>query len=177
MPRALPMHLGVRGGVMKLEKRQLSGREKDEAAIRQLAQLRERLYCDNSSVARRAAFNLSWMQEDGLEILQEALLSDASHRTKSAAAYGLRSMHGRMKKLSRAVLEEGTKDSNHETRRVCKSALELLEKPRSERIKAGKPRRGKFRIKEVRGNRKPYKKSPQAGNERPYPPGRRFARH
>jgi hypothetical protein len=162
---------------MKLQKRQPSGREKDEAAIRLLAQLRERLYCDNSSVARRAAFNLSWMQEDGLEILQEALLSDASHRTKSAAAYGLRSMHGRMKKLSRAVLKEGTKNPNQETRLVCKSALELLEKPRSERIKAGRPRSGKFRIKEIRGNKKPYRRSPQTDNGRPYPPGRRFAGH
>ena len=159
-----------------MEKRQPSGREKDEAAVRLLAQLRERLYCDNSSVARRAAFNLSWMQEDGLEILQEALLSNATHRTKSAAAYGLRSTHGRMKKLSRAVLEEGAKDSNRETRRVCKSALELLEKPRSERIKAGR-RGGKFQIREIQGNRKPYRRSSQTGNGRSYPPGRRFARH
>lgn len=161
---------------MKLEKRQPSGREKDQASVKLLAQLRERLYCDNSSVARRAAFNLSWMQEDGLEILQEALLSNASHRAKSAAAYGLRSMHGRMKKLSLAVLEEGTKDSNKETRRVCKSALEILKKPKSERTKAGRPRRGKFRIKEVRGNKKSYRRSSKTGNGRSYPSGRRFSR-
>lgn len=162
---------------MIMEKRQPSGREKDEAAVKLLAQLRERLYCDNSSVARRAAFNLSWMQEDGLDILQETLLSNASHRAKSAAAYGLRSMHGRMKKLSQAVLEEGAKDSNRETRQVCRSALDLLGKPKSERIKAGQAHRGKFRIKEVQGNRKSYNRSPQRGNERRFPQDSRFARH
>jgi len=56
---------------MRLEKRKPSGREKDEASIKLLAQLREKLYSEHVGTARRAAFNLSWMQEDGLEILKE----------------------------------------------------------------------------------------------------------
>jgi predicted N-acetyltransferase YhbS len=80
---------------MSLGKREPSGREKDEAAVEQLAQLREKLHVDDISKARKAAFNLSWMQEDGLEILTEALFGNFQRTTKKAAAYGLRSMHGR----------------------------------------------------------------------------------
>jgi hypothetical protein len=90
---------------MKLKKRVPSGREKDQQAVELLEQLREKIYCDNSSVARHAAFNLSWMQEDGLEILKEALYGIANRTAKSAAAYGLRKMRGRMKKQALAMLE------------------------------------------------------------------------
>jgi hypothetical protein len=51
---------------MKLEKRQPSGREKDEASIELLAKLRDQLYVSNISTVRQSAFHLSWMQEDGL---------------------------------------------------------------------------------------------------------------
>ena len=112
---------------MKLTKRMPSGREKDQAAIIKLEQLREKVYADNPSVARHAAFNLSWMQEDGFDILKEALFSTASRATKGAAAYGLRKMRGRMKKNGIALLEEGLKHSNEGTRQVCARAL-LLEK-------------------------------------------------
>ena len=81
---------------MKLERRKPSGREKNEASIKLLEQLRERLHSDETSSARRAAFNLSWMQEDGLDILKEALFSNSPKKTKTAVAYGLRCMHGRM---------------------------------------------------------------------------------
>ncbi|MFA5554165.1 MAG: hypothetical protein WCZ89_00430 [Phycisphaerae bacterium] len=162
---------------MKLENRKPSGREKDEAAVQLLAQLRERLHCDNSSVARRAAFNLSWMQEDGLEILQEGLLRGFSHRTKSAAAYGLRNMHGRMKKLSVAVLKEGSKDSHSLTREVCIGALDLLNKPRAERIKMGRQKSSKFRIREIKGGRRPGQRSFRNGQGRTFPPGRSTVRH
>jgi hypothetical protein len=61
-------------GFVKLEKRKPSGREKDQASIELLELLREKLFSNDISIARRAAFNLPWMQEDGLEILKEALV-------------------------------------------------------------------------------------------------------
>ena len=112
---------------MKLTKRVPSGREKDQAAIIKLEQLREKVYCDNPSAARHASFNLSWMQEDGYDILKEALFGTACRATKGAAAYGLRKMRGRMKKNGIALLVEGIRHSNIGTRQVCARAL-LLEK-------------------------------------------------
>ena len=61
---------------MEFEKRVLSGREKDEASIRLLRKLRELLYSSDASNRRRAAYKLSWMQEDGLDILQAALFGN-----------------------------------------------------------------------------------------------------
>jgi hypothetical protein len=116
---------------IKLKKRVPSGREKDQAAIELLERLREKVYCDNPSVARHAAFNLSWMQEDGYDILKEALFSTACRATKGAAAYGLRKMRGRMKKNGIALLVEGLRHSNEGTRQVCARAL-LLEKESKE---------------------------------------------
>jgi hypothetical protein len=112
---------------MRLKKRIPSGREKDQKAIEMLARLREEVYSENPSAARHAAFNLSWMQEDGFDILKEALFGTAGRATKGAAAYGLRKMRGRMKKNGMALLEEGLRHSNEGTRQVCARAL-LLEK-------------------------------------------------
>jgi hypothetical protein len=111
---------------MRLAKRKPSGREKDQAAIEQLERLREKVYSDNPSMARHAAFNLSWMQEDGYEILKEALYSNGTRTSKSAAAYGLRKMRGRMKKQAMSLLQEGLKHGNEDTRQVCTKALQLL---------------------------------------------------
>jgi hypothetical protein len=111
---------------MNLNKRQPSGREKDEAAINLLARLREKLHSDNSSIARRSAFNLSWMQEDGLEILKETLFSRATRRAKSAAAYGLRKMHGRMRKAALEVFKDGLEHPNYDTKVTCHAALSQL---------------------------------------------------
>jgi hypothetical protein len=109
---------------MNLGKRKPSGREKDEAAVKLLDELRERLYSDNPSNRRKAAFNLSWMQEDGLDILKEALFGPRFPRTaKTAAAYGLRSMHGRMKKMAIEVFQEGLKHPSRDTCHICKAAL------------------------------------------------------
>jgi hypothetical protein len=116
---------------MKLKKRVPSGREKDQAAIIKLEQLREKVYAENPSVARHAAFNLSWMQEDGYDILKEALFGTACRATKGAAAYGLRKMRGRMKKNGIALLVEGLRHSNEGTRQVCARAL-ILEKESKE---------------------------------------------
>ena len=135
---------------MKLKGREISGREKDEASVRLLGQLRERLYSDDISSARRAAFNLSWMQEDGLGILKEALLSSYPRKAKTAAAYGLRRMQGRMKKMALEVLKQGLEHANRDTRSACRNALALL-KSGARGKSAAKTAKGvvKFRIREV----------------------------
>ena len=133
---------------MKEQKRRSTGREKDEESIRLLERLMEKLYSDNSSVARRAAFNLSWMQEDGLDVLRQILFSDAGRKSKSAAAYGLRNMHGRMKKNARDILEQGLKSSNRNTQKASQNALDLLDGKVSPKFTQNK-RRNKFKIREI----------------------------
>jgi len=135
---------------MNLKKREISGREKDETSIKLLARLREKLHSDNSSIARRSAFNLSWMQEDGLDILKEALFGRATRRAKSAAAYGLRNMHGRMKKAALEVFKQGLEHTSNDTRVVCQKALSQLgvnekEKPPLEK----KVEAGRIKIQEI----------------------------
>jgi len=145
------------GAFMKLDRRKPSGREKDERSIRVLEQLRERLYSEHVPAARRAAFNLSWMQEDGLDILKEALFSGAARRTKAAATYGLRKMQGRMKKMALDLLQRGLKGPDRNTRVVCEHALALLNEKGDEKSRSDKAaRRGKVRIKEIpkRGGRR-----------------------
>ncbi len=111
---------------MKLEKRKPSGREKNEEAIQLLENLRQQLYSPNLTIVRQSAFHLSWLQEDGLDILKEALLSSTSKKTKNAATYGLRKMRGRMAKMAIDVLKEGTKHPNHITVSICENALSVL---------------------------------------------------
>jgi len=111
---------------MNSEETKQSGREKDQASIRILEKLRELLHSSNPSVRRQAAFHLSWMQEDGLEILREVLFGDFHAATKNAAAYGLRKMHGRMKKMSLDVFEQGLRQPDSDTREVCRRALLLM---------------------------------------------------
>lgn len=136
---------------MKLGKRKISGREKDEESVRLLAQLRESLFAEDASVRRRAAFSLSWMQEDGLDILKESLFGKFPARTKSAAAYGLRSMRGRMKKMAWKVFEQGLQHQDHVTKQVCKKNL-------SGKLTGGgarsgnrrEPKTGRFEVREIR---------------------------
>jgi hypothetical protein len=111
---------------MMLPERKPSGREKDEAAVTLLAQLRQKLHSEEISLARKAAFNLSWMQEDGLDILVEALFGSFPRDTKKAAAYGLRSMNGRMRKLAEATLTRGLASPNRLTREACAKSLQLM---------------------------------------------------
>ena len=141
----------LRGGTMNLERRPVSDKEKDEDSAELLDKLRGRLHCGNVSIARRAAYNLSWMQEDGLDILKEALLADSPKATKTAAAYGLRNMRGRMKKMALACLEEGSEQPNRDIRDVCNRALMLLgmKSPEASPSKAS-GKRGKFKIGEIR---------------------------
>jgi predicted chitinase len=165
---------------MKLKKRVPSGREKDQEAIELLERLREHIYCDNPSAARHASFNLSWMQEDGFEILKEALCSNANRAAKGAAAYGLRKMRGRMRKQGFELLEEGLKHSNEGTRQVCARAL-LLEKqsrqaPQQQPAQHSPPKykpKPKFRITEI--SHESPRRIPRPGRKNP-PQESRFNR-
>jgi HEAT repeat protein len=140
---------------MESERRTLSGREKDEAAIRLLEKLQDQLRSSDASNRRRAAFNLSWMQEDGLEILKNALFGNDHITTKNAAAYGLRKMGGRMKKMALEVLNEGLKHRDSSTKQVSRSALQLL----GQKVPAGstpqKQAPKKSRIREISHERRP----------------------
>ena len=139
---------------MESEKRILTGREKDEAAIRLLEKLQEQLRSSDASNRRRAAFNLSWMQEDGLEILKGALFGNDSVTTKNAAAYGLRKMRGRMKKMALEVLDQGLKHRDSTTREVSRNALQLLGRKVPGASALQKPAAKRTRIKEISHERK-----------------------
>ena len=163
---------------MKLEKRRPSGREKDEASIKLLAQLRGKLYSEHIGTARRAAYNLSWMQEDGLDILKEALFSRAARRTKSAAAYGLRKMRGRMEKIALEVLSEGLQHSEGTTAKVCGNALLVFKSRSPDRLsskvnlsRAGSRdiQAGKFEIKQIPQKRKVKNRTQRANTQRNNP--------
>ena len=130
--------------------------EKDAAAIEQLRQLREKLLSHDVSTARVAGFNLSWMQEDGLAILKEILFGDYSRTAKKAAAYGLRSMHGRMKTMGMEILTQGLGHSDLITREACSKSLALM------KGQAGKKSRsGKQRIEDIRTKKRPRTQSPR----------------
>lgn len=118
---------------MKADEKKRSVREKDEAAIELLRQLTRKLCSNDITTARLAAFNLSWMQEDGLAILTQVLLGDFSRTSKKAAAYGLRSMKGRMKKMALEVLEQGLKQRDRTTKAACVKALSLIKGRKEEK--------------------------------------------
>jgi len=141
---------------MEFEKRVLSGREKDEASIKLLRKLRELLYSSDASNRRRAAYKLSWMQEDGLDILQAALFGNRPVPTRNAAAYGLRKMRGRMKKISLEVLQKGLKHHDTSTREICRNALQLLGQKVPKKVVPKKPPVSHLTIREI-----PRKSSPR----------------
>lgn len=109
-----------------MEENKSSERERDPKEIALLKRLREGLFCPNISKARLSAFNLSWKQEDGLAILTEALLGDYERTAKKAAAYGLRSMRGRMQKLAAEVLEKGLEHRDKTTKAACIKSLAII---------------------------------------------------
>jgi len=111
---------------MESGKRKISGREKDEASVELLDKLQGQLHSTNASIRRRAAYNLSWMQEDGLDILKSVLFGNYSVTAKNASSYGLRKMQGRMKKKALEVLMEGLKKQDNPTSDICRNALLLL---------------------------------------------------
>jgi len=156
---------------MKLEERKPSGREKDQAAVERLAELREKLHSEDISTARKAAFTLSWMQEDGLDIFVEALFGSFPRTAKQAAAYGLRSMNGRMRKMAEEVLTRGLTHSNRITKETCtKSLLLMKEGPAKKKggfhRKPGGDRPRGPRIREFRGRGQVRNDYP-SGNRRP----------
>ncbi|HUU41273.1 MAG TPA: hypothetical protein VMW42_10045 [Desulfatiglandales bacterium] len=70
--------------------------------------------------------NLSWKQEDGLAILTEALFGKYPRTAKKAAAYGLRSMNGRMRKMALEVLEQGLRHHDRTTKAACVKSISLM---------------------------------------------------
>ena len=134
---------------MESERRKLTGREKDEAAIKLLGKLQDQLHSSDASSRRRAAFNLSWLQEDGLEILRNALFGSVPVTSKNAAAYGLRKMRGRMKKMALDILKQGLKHRDSSTREVSRHALRLLGEETPAPSNSQKRRDKGFRIKEI----------------------------
>ena len=126
-------------------------RQKDEESIKALKELTVKLCSNDISTARLAAFNLAWMQEDGMAILSKILFGDFSRTSKKAAAYGLRSMKGRMKKLGVEVLEKGLKNRDRTTKAACIKALSLINKSAPAKDNSNKKSHpGRIRIQEVR---------------------------
>lgn len=147
---------------MEPDEKRPGGVEKDAEALERLRQLREKLLSGDISTARVAGFNLSWMQEDGLAILKEVLFGSYSRDAKRAAAYGLRSMHGRMRKLATEVLEQGLGHNDTATREACSKSLALMRGEAPKRSSSGK-RSGasRHRIKEMRAKKNPRTQSPR----------------
>ena len=101
-------------------------RQRDKATIELLRKLRAELLSNDISIARLAALNLSWKQEDGLAILTEALFGNYPRTAKKAAAYGLRRMNGRMRKMASEVLEQGLKHRDRTTKAACVKSISLM---------------------------------------------------
>ena len=104
----------------------LPQRQRTEESIKLLAKLRVKLLSDNISAARVAALNLAWKQEDGLAVLTDVLFGKYPRTAKKAAAYGLRSTNGRMRKMAIEVLEKGLKHRDRTTQAACIKSLDLL---------------------------------------------------
>ena len=113
-----------------------------EESAKALEHLGQKLCSDNSSIARKSAYNLSWLQEDGLEVLKKALFTNNSRRTKHASAYGMRSMRGRMKKQALEVLEEGLRHSNSIVRDICNEAMRIMKGQGKAKGVTGKSQQG-----------------------------------
>ena len=143
---------------MTPDEKKPSQKQRDEAAVERLKQLTRKLCSNDITTARLAAYNLSWLQEDGLAILTETLMGDYSRTTKKAAAYGLRSMKGRMKKLGLEVLEKGLKHRDRTTKAACVKALYLVKAGGKKAETQSKPESKGQQIKEIK---EPQKKKKQ----------------
>ncbi len=152
----------IEGDGMNMEDEKTPGQAgagQDKEALERLRQLKQKLRLGDISPARRAAYNLSWLQEDGLAILSETLTGDFSKTAKKAAGYGLRSMRGRMKKMAVEVLEQGVNNSDRTTKAVCVKALALM---RGEVVAESRPpEKRKRRRPRIQGIRQKGKKSTQ----------------
>lgn len=140
---------------MNQEEEKSAGQEKDEAALELLRQLKQKLRTGDISHARRAAYNLSWMQEDGLAILTETLVGNFSRTAKKASTYGLRNMKGRMRKMALEVLEQGLNHRDRTTKAACVKALALMKGGSEKKVgPREKRRRARPRIRGIRGRGK-----------------------
>ena len=140
---------------MESETKNKTNRERDEASVQLLEKLKRQLHSSNASVRRRAAFNLSWMQEDGLDILKSIFLGNYSDTSKNASAYGLRKMQGRMKKMALDVFKEGLKQRNNSTGEISRNALSLLGYKIPQEYLPDKKTTKKARIKEIHRKTRP----------------------
>jgi len=140
---------------MESKKKGFLEREEGKSCAELLEKLEEQLCSSNASIRRQAAFSLSWMQEDGLEILKATVFGDYSESTKNAAAYGLRKMRGRMKKQALDVFKKGLKHRSSSTRDVCLHALEMMGQAGA---KPQKKKAAKHRIEDVPRKGKPRRK-------------------
>jgi hypothetical protein len=94
--------------------------------------------------------NLSWKQEDGLAILTEALFGSYPRTAKKAAAYGLRRMNGRMRKLASEVLQQGLKHRDRTTKAACIKSISLMKGGLSEKAPSHtQPAPGQQKIREI----------------------------
>lgn len=100
--------------------------DKEKTSLDLLRKLREKLFSEHISTARLAAQRLGWLQDDGLTILKEALFGDYSKIVKKAAAYGLRSMRGRMKRAAIEVLQQGLIHRDRTTQAACLKSLQII---------------------------------------------------
>lgn len=143
---------------MEVEKEKSSDPQKNEGSKKLLRKLREQLSSSNGSIRRQAGFNLSWLQEDGLEVLKDALFGDSPITTKTAAAYGLRKVHGRMKKMALEVFKQGREHQQSSVREVCTKALMLMGEIAPAKAPARKAAAGKLRIMEITTKAKPKRR-------------------
>ena len=144
---------------MEVENKELSDREKEEASIKLLKKLREQLYSSDASNRRRAAYKLSWMQEDGLEILKAVLFGNCPVPSKNAAAYGLRKMRGRMKKMALDVLEQGLKHRDNSIKGICRNALQMFGKKVPKTAAPKKPPVSHLAIRELPNKNRPGRRA------------------
>ena len=79
----------------------------------------------------------------------EALFGQTRRYTKGAAAYGLRRMHGRMKKKGLEVIANGIKSTDNNIVVVCEKALSLLRKRVREKSNAKRLQKPRIQIKEI----------------------------
>ncbi len=145
---------------MSSEKDNSGDYERDERTIKLLRELREKLHNRNISTARLAAYQLSWRQEDGLMILKEALFGEYERTTKKAAAYGMRSMKGRMFKLATETIEQGLKHRDKTTKAACIKCLAIMkgEAPKKGGGKGGSKSGGKRKVNNAKSSYKPKSK-------------------
>lgn len=144
-----------------------SERQRLPETVEQLKKLRMKLFSEHISTARVAAYHLSWLQDDGLAILKEALFGNYSRTTKKAAAYGMRNMKGRMRKEAVEALEQGLSHRDTTTKAACLKSLQLLRgEPITEKKRSHHKPHGRRRVQGVSGNHRSDSRHPSTVNHK-----------